>query len=57
MKPAVAAIGACCAVHAGVLGVAAGWSLGSWTAPVAVASVAAVLAVVVTAKRADAGDC
>lgn len=46
MRAAVAAVLACCAVHAGIAGAVAGWSVGSWAGvPVAAAPMAVIVVV------------
>lgn len=41
MRAAAAAVLACCAVHAGIAGAVAGWSIGSWAGvPIAAATMA-----------------
>lgn len=47
MRAAAAGVLGCCAVHAGIVGALAGWSIGAWAAvPVAAAAMAVFVVVV-----------
>lgn len=57
MRAAAAAVLACCAVHVGVVGAVAGWSIGAWAGVPLAAVTMAVLVVVVwrRSRRCGAG--